>query len=91
MTKIRRREVTIERHEITIFRRAGRSITAFCSLCKAETFAIRIEQIGALQGIGETEIAAIAATGRIHFIETSGGRSQFVCGKSLVSETEIMT
>jgi len=76
--KTRRTAIIIETHEVTIIRRGGRQMIAFCRFCQLDVRAFRPD-----------EIEGLAISGKIHLIEILNGEPSLVCGRSLGEKNQI--
>ncbi len=80
--KIRRTEITIETHSVTIIRFKGNSSIAHCERCQKPVAALPIEKFTELLRLDLMEVCRRVQTGELHLTET--GRSvALICGGSL--------
>ena len=77
--KIRRRQIQIETHEVTIIRRSGRF--AYCNVCQAMVTAVTPGDLALLTGRSLDEI--LTAQSEVHCIDTSDDAEAAICGASL--------
>ena len=78
--KIRRRQIQIETHEVTIIRRQSNRF-AYCQVCQAMVAAITPDDLALLTRRPLEEI--LTAQSEIHFIDASEGTEGAICGASL--------
>ena len=78
--RIRRTEITIETHSLTIIRMRADSPTNFvyCRNCRMKTAVFGQKQAALLFRVASTEIERLLQTGQIHINDTSS-----LCGNSL--------
>jgi len=60
MMKTRHTEITIETHEVTLIRRNGKQIKAFCQNCQSEVFAFEVTMPGPPDGNDRAHLRQIA-------------------------------
>ncbi len=79
MTKIRRREISIETHEFTIIRGLDGQQTAFCDGCQKSVPGLLAAQV--LGFLPHLDIPASIARGELHMIDDT-----LICANSLNSK-----
>lgn len=77
---IRKRQITIETHSITIIRASGSSAVVTCETCREPVTAFPPAQIATALRLSATEIEALRQSGEIH---SDSRNSVLVCGNSL--------
>lgn len=87
MTGTTKRQITIERHSITIIRISGKSRFLFCEDCQTESLAFTLEQLAGFLQIGLGEICQHIELSRFHLINGKG--FALVCGNSLEEKTSL--
>ncbi len=69
------------RHEYFVLRRRLR-FQLFCEQCGDDEEFVSLDDAVLFSGLGTREVVRLTETGRLHFLETSGGHL-FVCRTSL--------
>ena len=82
MKKWERRGITVSKVEVTVIRKMQGKALATCPPCGRQVEMATPEQAVTLTGIHSRTIYGWVESGRLHFIETSGGHL-FVCLGSL--------
>ena len=80
--KVRRTEITIETHSVTIIRTKGKPFSAHCEHCRETVTAFAPEQIAAILQLNLAEVCRRIETHRIHLTNAGEGVAM-VCGNSL--------
>ena len=78
-------EITIERSEVLVVRRANKALYAWCAECEAEVRMGTPEEAAALAHLSMRTIYRRVETGRVHFTETVDG-GLLVCLNSILEK-----
>ena len=79
---MRRTEITIETHNLTIIRTGGKPLSVFCERCQKAVAAFVPEQIALTFRLSLTEICRRIETEQIHLTSSERGTA-LICGASL--------
>lgn len=82
MKKTKTTEITVERDEIFVVRKAAGPVGGWCEACGGEALFALPEAAAASAGVGVRLIYRLVETGKVHFTETPDG-SVLVCQNSL--------
>ena len=80
--KKKRTHITVKSDQVLVIRRAGRSLTAWCTECGSLVNMIAPEEAMAVVGVSSREIYRWVEAGRVHYLETSEG-FLLICRDSL--------
>ncbi len=80
MKRMRRTKIRFEKHELTLIR-LSRNASLFCLTCQTKTSHLTIAHTAKVFGMSEKTVFTLAATERIHSIETADGRL-LICAAS---------
>lgn len=86
MTRIRRTEITIETHNLTIIRTIGKPFAIFCDRCQKAVTAFTPEQIALSFRISLTEVCCRIEAEQIHLTSKKRGTA-LICGNWLKEKT----
>jgi excisionase family DNA binding protein len=78
----RRTVMRIETHELTVIRRLGPAVQAWCAACQARVEMLTPDQAAELAQVSSRTIYRWIETGKLHFTETPKGML-YVCRKSI--------
>ena len=88
--KIKRTEITIETHSVTIIRARGKQLSAFCERCQTNVAVFAPEQIAAILRLTVAEVCRRVQTDELHLIENRRDVA-LICGGSLSNEEVLIS
>ena len=83
--RVRRTEIRIETHEISILRPVRGASIVFCESCRAMVAAVSREQMAEFFELNEASIRRLMERDKCHLVETDGAPS-VICGRSLMQQ-----
>lgn len=86
--RIRRTEITIETHSITIIRTNDQRFSSFCECCDKTVSAFTPEQLATFMRLDLSEICSRIDSGELHLTEP-GRAFALVCGNSERKEFQV--
>ncbi len=82
---MKRTQITIERHSITVIRATGNLFTAYCECCRTRVAAFAPDQVADILCIDIGEVCLRLADKKLHLTNRDRGPAR-ICGNSLGTE-----